>query len=169
MCQRQHLLSFYSTSVAAWISLRSLGVYLQGIWLISLSLSKCNNSRGTSCATHRLLVLLRRFCKAASNKVPFLQCSSTRPSFALGMLLSSHICLSVYFIHLSSPDSQIKLTIIPMSHAWVQSAELLNEHEKTNGPVFFFFFFFFFFFCVPQLYLWGSPLLGEIFAYVTVF
>ena len=31
------------------------------------------------------------------------------------------------------------------------------------------FFFFFFFFCVPQLYLWGSPLLGEIFAYVTVF
>ena len=27
----------------------------------------------------------------------------------------------------------------------------------------------FFFFCVPQLYLWGSPLLGEIFAYVTVF
>ena len=26
-----------------------------------------------------------------------------------------------------------------------------------------------FFFCVPQLYLWGSPLLGEIFAYVTVF
>ena len=30
-------------------------------------------------------------------------------------------------------------------------------------------FFFFFFFCVPQLYLWGSPLLGEIFAYVIVF
>ena len=29
--------------------------------------------------------------------------------------------------------------------------------------------FFFFFFCVPQLYLWGSPLLGEIFAYITVF
>ena len=25
------------------------------------------------------------------------------------------------------------------------------------------------FFRVPQLYLWGSPLLGEIFAYVTVF
>ena len=31
------------------------------------------------------------------------------------------------------------------------------------------FFFFFFFLCVPQLYLWGSPLFGEIFAYVTVF
>ena len=29
--------------------------------------------------------------------------------------------------------------------------------------------FFWGFFCVPQLYLWGSPLLGEIFAYVTVF
>ena len=27
----------------------------------------------------------------------------------------------------------------------------------------------FFFFCIPQLYLSGSPLLGEIFAYVTVF
>ena len=26
-----------------------------------------------------------------------------------------------------------------------------------------------FFFGVPQLYLWGSPLLGEIFAYVTIF
>ena len=25
------------------------------------------------------------------------------------------------------------------------------------------------FFCVPQLYLWASPFLGEIFAYVTVF
>ena len=32
-----------------------------------------------------------------------------------------------------------------------------------------FFFFFFIFFCVPQLYLWASPFLGEIFAYVTVF
>ena len=30
-------------------------------------------------------------------------------------------------------------------------------------------FFLFFFFFVPQVYLWGSPLLGEIFAYVTVF
>ena len=29
--------------------------------------------------------------------------------------------------------------------------------------------FFVFFLGVPQLYLWGSPLLGEIFAYVTVF
>ena len=28
---------------------------------------------------------------------------------------------------------------------------------------------FFFFFCIPKLYLWGSPFLGEIFAYVTVF
>ena len=35
-------------------------------------------------------------------------------------------------------------------------------------PVFFLLFFFFLF-CVPQLYLWGPPLLGEIFAYVTVF
>ena len=27
----------------------------------------------------------------------------------------------------------------------------------------------YFFVCIPQLYLWGSPLLGEIFAYVAVF
>ena len=33
----------------------------------------------------------------------------------------------------------------------------------------FVFVFVFCFFFVPQLYLWGSPLLGEIFAYVTVF
>ena len=31
------------------------------------------------------------------------------------------------------------------------------------------FFVFCFFFCFPQLYFWGSPILGEIFAYVTVF
>ena len=31
------------------------------------------------------------------------------------------------------------------------------------------FFFFFFFARSPAIYLWGSPLLGEIFAYVTVF
>ena len=30
-------------------------------------------------------------------------------------------------------------------------------------------FFLVLFFCVPQLYLWGSPLWGEIFAYGTVF
>ena len=34
---------------------------------------------------------------------------------------------------------------------------------------YFFNLFIYFFFCVPQLYLWGSPLLGEIFAYVAVF
>ena len=38
-----------------------------------------------------------------------------------------------------------------------------------GGVVLFSFFFFFFPFGVPQLYLWGSPRLGEIFAYVTVF
>ena len=40
---------------------------------------------------------------------------------------------------------------------------LLPPPERTTA-----FFFFFFFFGVPQLYLWGSPLWGEIFAYVTV-
>ena len=54
-----------------------------------------------------------------------------------------------------------------------------NHHHNSNdnndkliqrqNSRFFLLFFFFFFFCVPQLYLWGSPLLGEIFAYVTVF
>ena len=45
-----------------------------------------------------------------------------------------------------------------------------GEGGEADGRTSFgIFFFFFFFFCVPQLYLWGSPLLGEIFAYVTVF
>ena len=38
-----------------------------------------------------------------------------------------------------------------------------------DEDIFFVFVFFFCFWCVPQLYLWGSPLLGEIFVYVTVF
>ena len=40
---------------------------------------------------------------------------------------------------------------------------LLCNRVLVNGV------FFVVFFCVPQLYLWGSPLLGEIFAYVPVF
>ena len=55
---------------------------------------------------------------------------------------------------------QIKLSTSP-SHS------ILTPGQPV--PVLTLFFFFFFFFCVPQLYLWGSPLLGEIFAYVTVF
>ena len=48
------------------------------------------------------------------------------------------------------------------------TSRLVKRPHGGAGPCTFFFFFFFFF-CVPQLYLWGSPLLGEIFAYVTVF
>ena len=42
-----------------------------------------------------------------------------------------------------------------------------DDHRPSDSKDSSFFFFFFFF--VPQLYLWGSPLLGEIFVYVTVF
>ena len=45
---------------------------------------------------------------------------------------------------------------------------LWNCQIRSCKLLFVSFFLFFFFFCVPQLYLWGSPLLGEIFAYVTV-
>ena len=45
----------------------------------------------------------------------------------------------------------------------------ITHVETHTVAVLFKEFFFFFFFCVPQLYLWGSPLLGEIFAYVTTF
>ena len=44
-----------------------------------------------------------------------------------------------------------------------------NRTEKRNFLVCFVVVVLLLFFCVPQLYLWGSPLLGEIFAYVTVF
>ena len=42
----------------------------------------------------------------------------------------------------------------------------MNKNDEDDGDNFFLLFFCFF---VPQLYLWGSPLLGEIFVYVTVF
>ena len=42
---------------------------------------------------------------------------------------------------------------------------MLETVRSTVRNLFFCFLFFF----IPQLYLWGSPLLGEIFAYVTVF
>ena len=45
----------------------------------------------------------------------------------------------------------------------------MEFNDKLEATIENDFFFFFFFFGVPQLYLWGSPLLGEIFAYVTVF
>ena len=47
--------------------------------------------------------------------------------------------------------------------------QLYTAGRLHCGVFFLFFVFFVVFFCVPQLYLWGSPLLGEIFAYVTVF
>ena len=55
---------------------------------------------------------------------------------------------------------------------WLPSSPRYHFELKLSKPLHracTIFFFFFFFFCVPQLYLWGSPLLGEIFAYVTVF
>ena len=52
----------------------------------------------------------------------------------------------------------------PLQPVWCLGALKGLDHVEV---VKIFFFFFFFFFCVPQL--WGSPLLGEIFAYVTVF
>ena len=60
-----------------------------------------------------------------------------------------------------------------ISAAHNNSKEAMEDAERALNEVyllfFFFFFSFFFFFGIPQLNLWGSPLLGEIFAYVTVF
>ena len=42
-------------------------------------------------------------------------------------------------------------------------------HHCLDSGFLFFVFCFCFVFCVPQLYLWGSSLFGEIFAYVTFF
>ena len=59
------------------------------------------------------------------------------------------------------------------SMRWNACVHRLYSHQKeflghgVGTHVGFFCVFFFFF--VPQLYLWGSLLLGEIFAYVTVF
>ena len=57
-----------------------------------------------------------------------------------------------------------KLAISPaICKPWGGGGGCLYSNQHLSG------YFFYFFFCVPQLYLWGSPLLGEIFAYVTVF
>ena len=52
-------------------------------------------------------------------------------------------------------------------------SDLISQLEASLlwgvSPGVFLGFFCLFFFFVPQLYPWGSPLLGEIFAYVTVF
>ena len=57
--------------------------------------------------------------------------------------------------------------LIPKSPNYVNPFLAADGDRRVSLMVSFFFFFFFF--GVPQLYLWGSPLLGEIFAYVTVF
>ena len=46
---------------------------------------------------------------------------------------------------------------------------MLEIHHSGREPSISFGFFLGGGVCVPQLYLWGSPLLGEIFAHVTVF
>ena len=59
--------------------------------------------------------------------------------------------------------------IFPFELTWVltQSPKTLSDETVHQGLVCAHMHSFFF--CVPQLDLWGSPLLGEIFAYVTVF
>ena len=51
----------------------------------------------------------------------------------------------------------------------LQANGLKEEKAKRNGGNIADITGTFFFFCVPKLYLWGSPFLGEIFANVTVF
>ena len=70
---------------------------------------------------------------------------------------------------------------LSLQTAWLYDSVALAISPLTaelfldNTQLYFLFFlvgvflFGFFFVCVPQLYLWGLPLLGEIFAYVTVF
>ena len=58
--------------------------------------------------------------------------------------------------------------VTPLGQGGGLSAETIFFVVVVGGGGFFLFCFFVFF-GVPQLYLWGSPLLGEIFAYVTGF
>ena len=57
----------------------------------------------------------------------------------------------------------VNATIISNAEGEERRKAVTNQLSVTLS------FFGFFVFCVPQLYLWGSPLLGEIFTYVTVF
>ena len=87
-----------------------------------------------------------------------------------------------YRLSYSGPRMQESNFGLPLSrrtsYCWasgtVTASGLKPTFSTTFCPVLFCFLFVLFwvvgfFFCVPQLYLWGSPLLGEIFAYVTVF
>ena len=72
-------------------------------------------------------------------------------------------------------DISASIDLIPQDRGVLNI--LMQTTHNSNKPFFldisasivFFCFVLFFVFCVPQLYLWGSPFLGEIFAYVTVF
>ena len=69
-------------------------------------------------------------------------------------------------------DSNNNNMVIIILMIMIKMMIMNNDGSHSNNLIIYiyiFFFFFFFFFCVPLLYLCGSPLLGEIFAYVTVF
>ena len=73
-----------------------------------------------------------------------------------------------YLIHsqytdtwLTSPSSDSITPGAWQGSHWMTSVYVTDRTRPKRHP-------YFFFSCVPQLYLWGSPFLGEIFAYVTV-
>ena len=72
---------------------------------------------------------------------------------------------------LQIPDSSLchQLMVSVNYRNAVSACPLTPWCQSTIHTLGFFFVFGCCFFGVPQLYLWGSPLLGETFAYVTVF
>ena len=74
----------------------------------------------------------------------------------LSLLTATHH-FSVQLLSLSATNYILYVAVVAYS-----SLHQITKSSAYNAG-------FFFFFCLPQLYLWGSPFWGEIFAYVTFF
>ena len=89
---------------------------------------------------------------------------SVRPSVCLSVSPSLCVCVS-FFLSSVTCNFCLSTTARAIHYACCWDIQQPQNNSSSNRQsISGIFFFFFFFFCVPQLYLWGSPFLGEIFA-----
>ena len=107
--------------------------------------------RASHVQTHRALVACNVSCatwyEGTAQLSRLIDCHHPRDSERRGSQL-----FTVHSLH--------HVPFAPGTLTWLREARAARGHVVAEGRSAFFFFFF----GVPQLYLWGSPLLGEIFA-----